>query len=115
MLVLGIESSCDETAASIVEDGKKIYSSIISSQIAVHSPFGGVVPEIASRKHLEAVANVVDEAFKEAFLTIKDLDGVAVTRGQVLLVLFLLDFHLQRLLFMLQDFHGWVLITFMVI
>lgn len=98
MLVLGIESSCDETAASIVEDGKKIYSSIISSQIAVHSPFGGVVPEIASRKHLEAVANVVDEAFKEASLTIKDLDGVAVTRGPGLIGSLLVGFSFAKAL-----------------
>lgn len=80
MLVLGIESSCDETAAAVIKDGK-ICSNIIASQIAVHSPYGGVVPEIASRKHIEAIHPVIMQALKEADVTIKDIEGIAVTCG----------------------------------
>ena len=98
MLVLGIESSCDETAASIVKDGKKILSSVISSQIADHSPFGGVVPEIASRKHLEAVSDVVDKAFKDAGAGIEDIDGVAVTKGPGLIGSLLVGFSFAKAL-----------------
>lgn len=98
MLVLGIESSCDETAASIVEDGKTILSSVISSQIKDHSPFGGVVPEIASRKHLEAVADVVDKAVTEAGVTLDDISGVAVTRGPGLIGSLLVGFSFAKAL-----------------
>lgn len=81
MLVLGIESSCDETAAALVEDGRKILSSVITSQVRVHSPFGGVVPELASREHVDNIVVVVDECLKEASIDWSDLDAVAVTRG----------------------------------
>lgn len=81
MLVLGIESSCDETAAAVIEDGNKILSSVISSQIELHKPFGGVVPELAAREHLEKIDPVVDEALAKAGLTLKDIDAVAVTQG----------------------------------
>ncbi|HMJ09599.1 MAG TPA: tRNA (adenosine(37)-N6)-threonylcarbamoyltransferase complex transferase subunit TsaD [Pyrinomonadaceae bacterium] len=81
MLVLGIESSCDETAAAIVRDGRTILSSVISSQIALHEPFGGVVPELASREHLEKITPVVDKAVSEAGISIADVDAVAVTQG----------------------------------
>jgi N6-L-threonylcarbamoyladenine synthase len=81
MLILGIESSCDETAAAVVEGGRKILSSVISSQIELHKPFGGVVPEIASREHLEKIEPVVNEAMQKAGITFKDLDAVAVTQG----------------------------------
>ena len=80
MIVLGIESSCDETAAAVVKDGKML-SNVIASQIKDHSPFGGVVPEIASRKHMEAIVPVMRRALADAGLGIKDIKGIAVTRG----------------------------------
>ncbi|MBC7900067.1 MAG: tRNA (adenosine(37)-N6)-threonylcarbamoyltransferase complex transferase subunit TsaD [Saprospiraceae bacterium] len=81
MLILGIESSCDETAAAIVRNGREILSSVISSQIEIHKPFGGVVPEIASREHLAKIEPVVHEALKAANVLFKDIDAVAVTQG----------------------------------
>ncbi len=81
MLVLGIESSCDETAAAVVRDGREILSSVISSQIELHKPFGGVVPELASREHLEKIEPVVDEALKNAGVELNEIDGIAVTQG----------------------------------
>ncbi len=81
MLILGIETSCDETAAAVVEDGWSIRSDVIASQIAVHSPYGGVVPELASRKHVEAVLPVIAQAVDEAGVTAGELDAVAVTQG----------------------------------
>jgi len=69
MLILGIETSCDETAAAVVQDGKKILSSIVSSQIEVHSPYGGVVPELASRKHMEDIVPVVEDALEKSAIT----------------------------------------------
>ena len=80
MIVLGIESSCDETAAAVVESGK-ILSNVIASQVKFHSPYGGVVPEIASRKHIEAIVPVIKQALSDAGLEMKDIQGVAVTRG----------------------------------
>lgn len=81
MLVLGIESSCDETAAAVIEDGRVIRSNIIASQIKTHAPFGGVVPELASREHLEAIVPVVNSALSKAGVTIGEVDGIAVTKG----------------------------------
>ncbi len=81
MLILGIESSCDETAAAVVKDGSVILSSVISSQIELHKPFGGVVPELAAREHLEKIDPIVDEALAKAEITLKEIDAVAVTRG----------------------------------
>ncbi len=81
MLVLGIESSCDETAAALVRDGREMVSSVISSQVEIHRRFGGVVPELASREHLEKIVPVVEEAFARAGVEKGDIDGVAVTRG----------------------------------
>jgi N6-L-threonylcarbamoyladenine synthase len=81
MLVLGIESSCDETAAAIVRDGREMVSSVISSQIEIHKRFGGVVPELASREHLDKIVPVVEEAFTRAGVTKGQLDGIAVTVG----------------------------------
>src|SRR5437660_4406714 len=81
MLVLGIETSCDETAAAIVRDGREIVSSIIASQIATHKKFGGVVPELASREHLDKIVPVVEEAFELAKVAHQDIDGIAVTIG----------------------------------
>jgi len=79
--ILAIESSCDETAAAVVVNGREVLSNIISSQIDIHKKFGGVVPEVASRKHIEAISAVVDEALEEAGVTFKDIDAVAVTYG----------------------------------
>ena len=81
MLVLGIETSCDETAAALVRDGREILSSVISSQVPIHKRFGGVVPELASREHLDKIVPVVNEAFERANLTARDVDGLAVTVG----------------------------------
>src|SRR5207237_9416003 len=81
MLVLGIESSCDETAAALVRDGRELVSSVISSQIETHRRFGGVVPELASREHLDKIVPLVKEAFARAGLTQEELDGLAVPRG----------------------------------
>ena len=81
MLVLGIETSCDETAAAVVEDGKRILSNIVASQVEVHSRFGGVVPELASRKHIQNIAPVVLESLSRAGITLDDVDGIAVTQG----------------------------------
>jgi N6-L-threonylcarbamoyladenine synthase len=81
MLVLGIESSCDETAAAIVRDGREMVSSVISSQIEIHKRYGGVVPEIASREHLDKIVPVVEEAFARAGVAQQELDGIAVTTG----------------------------------
>ncbi|OGO88538.1 MAG: tRNA (adenosine(37)-N6)-threonylcarbamoyltransferase complex transferase subunit TsaD [Clostridiales bacterium GWF2_36_10] len=79
MLVLGIESSCDETAAAVVKDGREILSSIIASQVDIHAIYGGVVPEIASRAHTEAIYGVVENALKAASVAIKDIDAIAIT------------------------------------
>jgi len=81
MIVLGIESSCDETAAAVVKDGKKIISNVVSSQVDFHKKYGGVVPEIASRKHLELIVPVIKEALKKAKLTLDEIEGIAVTQG----------------------------------
>lgn len=81
MLVLGIESSCDDTAASVVEDGSRVLSSVVSSQDEIHTRYGGVVPELASRRHIEMIVPVVEEALSKAGRTLDDLDGVAVTQG----------------------------------
>lgn len=79
MKILGIESSCDETAASVVEDGRRVLSNVIASQVEEHKIYGGVVPEIASRRHAEAISGVVKNALSDADCTIDDIDAVAVT------------------------------------
>lgn len=79
MKILGIESSCDETAAAIVEDGRRVLSGVVASQVDVHALYGGVVPEIASRAHTEALCGVVNEALEKACLNINDIDAIAVT------------------------------------
>lgn len=81
VLVLGIESSCDETAAAVVKNGREVLSNVINSQIDIHKRYGGVVPEIASRCHIEAVNTVVDEALEKAGVTFDDIDVIAVTYG----------------------------------
>ena len=80
-LVLGLETSCDETSAAVIADGRRILSNVISSQIPIHQKYGGVVPELASRRHLENVVPVIDQALAEAGMTLKDLDGIGVTHG----------------------------------
>src|ERR1700754_40476 len=81
MLTLGIESSCDETAAAVIEDGRKVLSNVIASQIKTHAPFGGVVPELASREHLSCIVPVVNQALADANVSLQEMDGIAVTRG----------------------------------
>ena len=81
MNILSFESSCDETAASVVKNGRCVLSNIISSQIAIHTLYGGVVPEIASRKHIEKINQVVEAALKEADVTLDDIDAIGVTYG----------------------------------
>lgn len=81
VVILAIESSCDETAAAVVVNGREVLSNIISSQIPVHTLYGGVVPEIASRKHIEKINPVIEEALKEAGKTLDDIDAIAVTYG----------------------------------
>ena len=79
MNILAIESSCDETAVAVVEDGRRVLSDAILSQADMHALYGGVVPEIASRKHVEAITGLTDQALAQAGLTKADLDAVAVT------------------------------------
>lgn len=85
MLILGIETSCDETAAAVVENGKKILSNVVASQVDLHRKFWGIVPEIASRKHLELIIPIIKESLGEARIKLKDLDAVAATYGPGLL------------------------------
>lgn len=79
MKILAIESSCDETAASVVEDGRSVLSNVVASQVAEHKIYGGVVPEIASRRHAEAISNVTEKALEDARCSLKDIDAIAVT------------------------------------
>ena len=80
-LILGIETSCDETAAAVVADGRRVLSNIISSQVDTHREYGGVVPEIAARKHVESISYIVSEALRQAGLSLNDIHGVAVSNG----------------------------------
>src|SRR6476661_8964106 len=79
--ILGIESSCDETAAAVVRSGEQLISNVVASQIATHQPYGGVVPELASREHLRAIVPVVRQALAEASHTYNSVDAIAVTQG----------------------------------
>jgi N6-L-threonylcarbamoyladenine synthase len=81
LLVLGIESSCDETAAAVVKDGRFMLSNVVASQIELHRRYGGIVPEVASRKHVEVIVPVIMQALKDANITLNEVDGIAVTRG----------------------------------
>ena len=80
-MILGIESSCDETAAAVLADGNRVLSSVVASQDAVHAPYGGVVPELASRRHVEMIVPVLEQALGDAGVKLGDLDGIAVTQG----------------------------------
>jgi N6-L-threonylcarbamoyladenine synthase len=81
MLILGLETSCDETAAAVVRDGREVLSNIVASQIDIHAAYGGVVPEVAARSHIEVVLPVIHEALEVAQVTWDDIDGIAVTHG----------------------------------
>ncbi|MBU3948000.1 MAG: tRNA (adenosine(37)-N6)-threonylcarbamoyltransferase complex transferase subunit TsaD [Proteobacteria bacterium] len=96
MIILGIETSCDETAASVVSDGNKILSSIVSSQAEIHSPYGGVVPELASRKHMEAIVPVVRKAISSAGIETKQIEAIAVTQGPGLIGSLLVGFSFAK-------------------
>jgi N6-L-threonylcarbamoyladenine synthase len=79
--ILGIESSCDETAAAVIENGRALLSSVVASQVDLHARYGGVFPEVASRQHIRTIYAVVEEALKDAHLDLGDVDAIAVTRG----------------------------------
>lgn len=96
MNILGIETSCDETAAAVVKDGTAILASVVSSQIEVHHRYGGVVPELASRKHIEAIVPVVDEAIKKAGVSLEAIDAIAATRGPGLVGALLVGFSFAK-------------------
>ena len=81
MIILGIETSCDETSAAVVKDGRQVFSNVIASQVDIHAPFGGVVPEIAARRHIECIGYIVDEAVARAGLSLTDIDAYAVANG----------------------------------
>ena len=81
VIILAIESSCDETAAAVVKNGREVLSNVIFSQIDLHTVYGGVVPEIASRKHIDKINQVIEEALQKAGVTLKDLSAIAVTYG----------------------------------
>ncbi len=81
IVILAVETSCDETAAAVVRNGREVLSNIISSQIALHTQYGGVVPELASRKHIEKINQVIERALSEAHMALRDMDAIAVTYG----------------------------------
>ncbi|SLM29828.1 putative tRNA threonylcarbamoyladenosine biosynthesis protein Gcp [Desulfamplus magnetovallimortis] len=96
MIILGVESSCDETAAAVIENGTVIRSSVVSSQVATHHKYGGVVPELASRMHVESILPVVTEAISSAGVKMDDIEGVAVTRGPGLIGALLVGFSFAK-------------------
>ncbi len=96
MIILAIETSCDETAAAVVKDGTQILSSVVSSQIKVHHPYGGVVPELASRKHMEAIVPVVETALGEAGMDFTQVDALAATQGPGLVGSLLVGFSFAK-------------------
>ena len=96
MIVLGIETSCDETAVAVVKDATVILSSVVSSQTEVHHRYGGVVPELASRKHIEAIVPVIDEAIRRSSLLLTEIDAIAVTRGPGLVGALLVGFSFAK-------------------
>ncbi len=96
MIVLGIETSCDETAAAVMGDGRHLMSSVVSSQIQTHHPYGGVVPELASRKHMEAIVPVVKQAVDSAGVSVAKIDAIAATRGPGLVGSLLVGFSFAK-------------------
>ena len=103
MKILGIETSCDETAAAVVEDGRKILSNVVVSQIDIFAAYGGVIPEVAARSHLEAILPVIDKALKDAHATWDDIDAIAVTHAPGLLGSLLIGTLTARTLAILHD------------
>lgn len=103
MLILGIETSCDDTGVAIVEDGKKVIGSLVASQVKLHSKFGGVVPEVASRKHLEVVLILLDKLFRQTKLNKEKIDAIAVTAGPGLLGSLLIGLNTAKTLAYLWD------------
>ena len=81
MIILGIDTSCDDTSAGVVVDGRQVLSNVVHSQVKLHQPHGGVVPELASREHLKNIMPVVSESLRKANIRMRDLDGIAVTVG----------------------------------
>jgi N6-L-threonylcarbamoyladenine synthase len=96
MIVLGIETSCDETAAAVVADGNRVLSSVVASQVSLHHAYGGVVPELASRQHMEAITRVVEAAMEKAGIQPHALDGIAVTQGPGLIGALLVGFNFAK-------------------
>jgi N6-L-threonylcarbamoyladenine synthase len=96
MIILGIETSCDETAAAVVENGRTIRSDVVSSQIDIHHPYGGVVPELASRKHIESIVPVIKEAIRQSGIEQENLDAVAATQGPGLIGALLIGFSFAK-------------------
>ena len=103
LIILGIESSCDETAASIVKDGRKVLSNVVSSQIKIHEKFGGVVPEVAAREHLNSINIVVKEAYEKAGISPKEIDAFASTVGPGLVGCLLVGMNAAKTLSMVYD------------
>lgn len=103
MIILGIESSCDETAAAIMENDSRLLADVIDSQIEIHGKYGGVVPELASRKHMENIYPVVMEALNQAGIGLKDIDGIAVTRGPGLTGCLLIGVSFAKALAMVRE------------
>jgi N6-L-threonylcarbamoyladenine synthase len=103
MLILGIDSSCDDMSASVVEDGRNILSNIVSSQDEIHTKYGGIVPELAARQHTETVVPVVEEALRKAGVEIDDIDGIGVTQGPGLIVSLLIGLSYAKALSFAKD------------
>ena len=114
-LILAVESSCDETAAAVVKNGREVLSNIISSQIDLHTLYGGVVPEIASRKHTEQINQVIEEALKTAGVTLKEIDAIAVTYGPGLVGALLVGVSAAKAISFATRFRLWAFITSRVI
>ena len=103
VLVLGIESTCDETACAVVKDGKEILANCVASQIEIHSPFGGVVPELASRHHVETIIPLLHETLRESSLSLEDIDAIAVANGPGLIGAILVGLNTAKALAMALD------------
>ncbi|MBR3605629.1 MAG: tRNA (adenosine(37)-N6)-threonylcarbamoyltransferase complex transferase subunit TsaD, partial [Candidatus Gastranaerophilales bacterium] len=103
LIILGIESSCDETAASIVKDGREVLSNVVSSQIKIHEKYGGVVPEVAAREHLNSINIVVKEAMEKAGISPKEIDAFSSTVGPGLVGCLLVGMNAAKTLSMVYD------------
>ena len=109
MKILAIESSCDDTAAAVVEDGRQVLSNVISSQIDLHRLYGGVVPEIASRKHIERINQVIQQALDDADIKLEDIDAVGVTYGPGLVGALLVGVAEAKAISYARGIHSWQL------